>query len=155
MFAKFIKIFFTIIFLFLNFFTISFAKNDKAYVEHEKLSLELISSVKSINNKSNLYLGLYFKLDPGWKIYWKYPGKAGYPPDIDWKDSNNIKNLEILWPKPKKFEILGMQSIGYSNNIILPVKVSLSKNNELVVANFNIDYLTCNKICVPYTDRLI
>ena len=55
MFAKFIKIFFTIIFLFLNFFTISFAKNDKAYVEHEKLSLELISSVKSINNKSNLY----------------------------------------------------------------------------------------------------
>ena len=155
MFAKFIKIFFTIIFLFLNFFTISFAKNDKAYVEHEKLSLELISSVKSINNKSNLYLGLYFKLDPGWKIYWKYPGKARYPPDIDWKDSNNIKNLEILWPKPKKFEILGMQSIGYSNNIILPVKVSLSKNNELVVANFNIDYLTCNKICVPYTDRLI
>ena len=81
-------------------------------------------------------------MDPGWKIYWKYPGKAGYPPDIDWKDSNNIKNLEILWPKPKKFEILGMQSIGYSNNIILPVKVSLSKNNELVVANFNIDYLT-------------
>ena len=44
---------------------------------HEHVSLELISSVNSIHKENNLYLGLYFKLDPGWKIYWKYPGKAG------------------------------------------------------------------------------
>ena len=70
--------------------------NDKVFVEHEHVSLQLISSVESIPKENNLHLGLYFKLDPGWKIYWKYPGKAGYPPEIDWTNSKNIKNLEIL-----------------------------------------------------------
>jgi len=77
--------------LLLLFFIISFSfvslaqKNSKkALISHEHVSLELISSVNSIHKENNLHLGLYFKLDPGWKIYWKYPGKAGYPPDIDW-----------------------------------------------------------------------
>ena len=50
--------------------------NEKVFVEHEHVSLQLISSVESIHKENNLHLGLYFKLDPGWKIYWKSPGKA-------------------------------------------------------------------------------
>ena len=148
--------------LFSFFFIISFPfisltqdSNEKVFVEHEHVSLELISSVESIPKENNLYLGLYFKLDPGWKIYWKYPGKAGYPPEIDWTNSKNIQNLEILWPKPKKFEILGMESIGYSNEVVLPIKLILKKKNEELLANFDIDYLTCKKICIPFRDNLV
>ena len=148
--------------LFSFFFIISFPfisltqdSNEKVFVEHEHVSLELISSVESIPKENNLYLGLYFKLDPGWKIYWKYPGKAGYPPEIDWINSKNIQNLEILWPKPKKFEILGMKSIGYSNEVVLPIKLILKKKNEELLANFDIDYLTCKKICIPFRDNLV
>ena len=129
--------------------------NDKVFAEHEHVSLQLISSVESIPKENNLHLGLYFKLDPGWKIYWKYPGKAGYPPEIDWTNSENIQNLEILWPKPKKFEILGMESMGYSNEVVLPIKLILKKNNEELLANFDIDYLTCKKICIPFRDNLV
>ena len=139
----------------LNFLSISLAKSEKNFIEHEHVSLELISSVKSISNTNNLNLGLHFKLNKGWKIYWKYPGKAGYPPQIDWTNSKNIKNLEIIWPKPKKFEILGMESIGYSDEVVLPIKVFLNENNKDLLANLNIDYLTCKKICVPYSDNLI
>ena len=148
--------------LFSFFFIISFPfisltqdSNEKVFVEHEHVSLELISSVESIPKENTLYLGLYFKLDPGWKIYWKYPGKAGYPPEIDWINSKNIQNLEILWPKPKKFEILGMKSIGYSNEVVLPIKLILKKKNEELLANFDIDYLTCKKICIPFRDNLV
>ena len=102
-----------------------------------------------------MHLGLYFKLDPGWKIYWKYPGKAGYPPGIDWVKSKNIKDLEILWPKPEKFEILGMESLGYSKEVILPIKLIIENNNEKLLANFDVDYLTCKKICIPFNDNLI
>ena len=148
--------------LLLLFFIISFSfvslaqKNSKkTLISHEHVSLELISSVNSIHKENNLHLGLYFKLDPGWKIYWKYPGKAGYPPNIDWTKSKNIKDLEILWPKPEKFKILGMESIGYSKEVILPIKLILENNNEELLVNFDVDYLTCKKICIPFNDNLI
>ena len=28
-------------------------------------------------------LGLQFRLQPGWKIYWRSPGDAGLPPELD------------------------------------------------------------------------
>ena len=129
-------------------------ENKLAYKIHNNVSIEVISSVNSIYKENNLYLGLYFKLDPGWKIYWKYPGKAGYPPNIDWSKSKNIKDLEILWPKPEKFKILGMESVGYSKEVILPIKLILENNNEELIVNFDVDYLTCKKICIPFNDNL-
>ena len=138
-----------------SFISLAQKNSEKTLVSHEHVSLELISSVNSIPKENNLYLGLYFKLDPGWKIYWKYPGKAGYPPDIDWVKSKNIKDLEILWPKPEEFEILGMESLGYSKEVILPIKLIIENNNEKLLANFDVDYLTCKKICIPFKDNLI
>ena len=138
-----------------SFISLAQKNSEKTLVSHEHVSLELISSVNSIPKENNLHLGLYFKLDPGWKIYWKYPGKAGYPPDIDWVKSKNIKDLEILWPKPEKFEILGMKSLGYSKEVILPIKLIIENNNEKLLANFDVDYLTCKKICIPFNDNLI
>ena len=138
-----------------SFISLSQKNSEKTLVSHEHVSLELISSVNSIPKENNLHLGLYFKLDPGWKIYWKYPGKAGYPPDIDWVKSKNIKDLEILWPKPEEFEILGMESLGYSKEVILPIKLIIENNNEKLLANFDVDYLTCKKICIPFNDNLI
>ena len=148
-------------FLFLLFITsFSFTglaqkNSEKILISHEHVSLKLISSVNSIYKENNLYLGLYFKLDPGWKIYWKYPGKAGYPPSIDWSKSENIKDLEIIWPEPEKFEILRMKSFGYSKEVVLPIKLILENNNEKLLVNFDVDYLTCKKICIPFNDNLI
>ncbi len=138
-----------------SFTSLAQKNSEKALISHEHVSLELISSVNSIYKENNLHLGLYFKLDPGWKIYWKYPGKAGYPPNIDWTKSKNIKDLEILWPKPEKFKILGMESIGYSKEVILPIKLILENNNEELLINFDVDYLTCKKTCIPFNDNLI
>ncbi len=138
-----------------SFASLAQKNSEKTLISHEHVSLELISSVNSIYKENNLHLGLYFKLDPGWKIYWKYPGKAGYPPNIDWTKSKNIKDLEILWPKPEKFKILGMESIGYSKEVILPIKLILENNNEELLVNFDVDYLTCKKICIPFNDNLI
>ena len=157
MFLKLIRNILLFLLFIISFSFISLAQknSEKTLVSHEHVSLELISSVNSIPKENNLHLGLYFKLDPGWKIYWKYPGKAGYPPGIDWVKSKNIKDLEILWPKPEEFEILGMESLGYSKEVILPIKLIIENNNEKLLANFDVDYLTCKKICIPFNDNLI
>ena len=166
MLLKILKNFFFVFLLFLSFTSIgkSIDKDEKNYVKHKNLSLQLISSLESVAHVEKypndiLYLGLYFKLEPGWKIYWKYPGKAGYPPSIDLKNSSNIRNIEMLWPKPEKFEILGMQSIGYSGEVVLPLKITINslkgrKGTSFIFADLQIDYLTCKKICVPFNDNL-
>ena len=158
MFLNFFKkylIFLTVFFVI--FINNSFAKEEikRNYIEHKNLSIELISSVDSTSYAKDIHLGLFFKLKPGWKIYWKYPGKAGYPPTIDWSRSKVIKNLELIWPKPEKFKILGMESMGYSEEVVLPIKIDLKESNNELFFDFDIDYLTCNKICVPFNDNLI
>ena len=153
MFLRLIKNSLIFLLFIINFsFTSIAEENSKKISQH--VSLELISSVNSIHKENNLHLGLFFKLDPGWKIYWKYPGKAGYPPKIDWSKSKNIKDLEIIWPRPEKFEILGMKSFGYSKEVILPIKLILENNNKKLSANFNVDYLTCKKICIPFNHNV-
>ena len=151
---NFLKIFFATFILSLFLGYSPNAKGADDFKKHKNVSLKLISSVNSIGNNNNLYLGLFFQLEPGWKIYWKYPGKAGYPPTINWDDSKNIENIEILWPKPKEFEILGMKSMGYSNEVVLPIKVDVKDLNQALLANFEVDYLTCKEVCIPFIDRL-
>ena len=79
MLLKILKNFFFVFLLFLSFTSIgkSIDKDEKNYVKHKNLSLQLISSLESVAHVEKypndiLYLGLYFKLEPGWKIYWRY-----------------------------------------------------------------------------------
>jgi hypothetical protein len=38
-------------------------------------------------------------LEPGWYTYWKNPGEAGVPPVFDFSGSENVGQLEVLYPR--------------------------------------------------------
>ena len=111
--------------------------------------VRLISSMSNNNNKEKIYLGLEYELQEGWKTYWQSPGNGGFPQEIDWSKSSNVKTLEIEWPVPEKFEILNMQSIGYSKHVIFPIKISLKDKSQTTHVNLDINYLVCKDICIP------
>ena len=111
--------------------------------------VRLVSSFTNNNNQKEIYLGLEYQLQEGWKTYWKSPGDGGFPQNIDWSDSSNIKNLEIEWPTPMQFEILGMQSIGYADNVIFPLKIILIDESQSTNVILDINYLVCKDICIP------
>jgi suppressor for copper-sensitivity B len=50
-------------------------------------------------------LGLQFELASHWKIYWRSPGDAGYPPALDWTGSQNLRDANIAWPAPERFSV--------------------------------------------------
>ncbi len=52
---------------------------------------------------TKILIGLQVNLSPEWKIYWRNPGDAGLPPEIKWEKGNNIKSMNLLFPKPKRF----------------------------------------------------
>ena len=111
--------------------------------------VRLISPYTSNNNKSELFIGLEYELKEGWKTYWLSPGDGGFPQEINSESSQNVKSLEINWPTPKEFKILGIKSIGYSDNIIFPLKIKLIDNFKHTNLILKINYLVCKDICIP------
>ena len=123
-------------------------------IETEHTSIRLLSSSVGVGEAKTLTLGLHFTLKPGWKVYWRSPGDAGYPPSIEWDGSENLENAEILWPVPHRFSVLGLETLGYKDEVVYPIIVKLKTPGHGMYVMANVDYLTCNDICVPYQVKL-
>ncbi len=125
-----------------------------AWVRTQHGAVRLVSAVRGTGDGTHVTLGLQFSLDPGWKIYWRSPGDAGYPPRLDWTGSNNLATAHLAWPAPKRFSVLGFETIGYQGEMVLPIDVTLAQPGRPLDIEAVVDYLTCDEICVPYTARL-
>lgn len=94
--------------------------------------------------------GIEVRLAPGWKTYWRYPGDSGVPPALAWGQSQNVAEVAMSWPAPRRFaDGGGGYSIGYKGAVLFPLKVRLAdpaKPARLVVA---FDFAVCEKLCMP------
>ncbi|MDP7152481.1 MAG: protein-disulfide reductase DsbD family protein [Paracoccaceae bacterium] len=98
---------------------------------------------------SILSAGLYLKLGDGWKTYWRSPGEVGYPPEIDWSASENVADIEMLWPAPERFTAFGIENFGYSKEVLFPLQITLKEAGKPVELAIDVNVLTCSTVCVP------
>ncbi len=119
----------------------------------EASKLRIISAY-SQNNTKDLLLGLEYQMEPGWKTYWKSPGDGGFAQSISWNNSSNVKNVNVLWPTPVEFEILGLKSLGYQNNVIFPIEVEVEDETQNTFLTLHVSFLICKDICIPGDARL-
>ncbi|MBL6928558.1 MAG: hypothetical protein ISR44_05250 [Rhodospirillales bacterium] len=124
------------------------------WAETEQTAVRLISAVTAVGDASGAPLGLHFKLQKGWKIYWRSPGDAGFPPRPDWSGSTNLASASLRWPAPERFSVLGMQTLGYKDEVVLPIDAEVSEPGQALSIRLKVDYLTCDDICIPYTAKL-
>ncbi len=94
-------------------------------------------------------LGLEFLMEPGWKAYWRSPGDAGLPPQVDWSGSTNLAAAEIFWPAPRRYLDHGLETVGYEKEVVLPVTARLETPGLALSLNARVDYLVCKEICIP------
>jgi DsbC/DsbD-like thiol-disulfide interchange protein len=92
---------------------------------------------------------LHLRLASGWKTYWRVPGEAGIPPSFDWRGSQNLAGVDYHWPRPELFEVNGMRTIGYHDDLVLPIEMRPVSAGKPVVAAARIDLGVCKDICVP------
>lgn len=97
----------------------------------------------------NQMVAFQMTLLEGWKTYWRAPGDAGIPPHFDWAGSRNVKSVTFHWPRPNVFTVGGMQTIGYSHELILPVEVVPLDPSKPVELKAAVDLGVCSDICVP------
>ena len=116
--------------------------------------VRLIAAEPAVDGADSVRLGLQFELASHWKIYWRSPGDAGYPPHVDWKGSQNLADASLAWPAPRRFSVLGLETVGYEGEVVLPIKARLEHPGEALHAVATLQYLTCEQICVPYDTTL-
>ena len=94
--------------------------------------------------------GIAFQLQPGWKTYWRTPGDSGVPPRFDFSKSDNIEAVTVLWPAPTKFDDgAGGHSLGYHDQIVLPLRIVAKNADKPVTLRAEINYAVCAKLCIP------
>ncbi|MBE9556668.1 MAG: hypothetical protein IMF08_07405, partial [Proteobacteria bacterium] len=117
--------------------------------DSKETQVRLVSAVSGTGDLEELRLGLQFRMDPGWKIYWRSAGTTGYPPAVDWSQSDGLGEVEFLWPAPTRFKIFGIEAVGYKEEVVFPLNVALTRPGEAVSLHAQVDYLTCKEICIP------
>jgi len=124
------------------------------WVETEQGAVRLIAATDAVGDGDTVSLGLQFRMEDGWKVYWRSPGDAGYPPTVDWSKSANLAEAELLWPLPTRFTVLGFETVGYKDDVVLPIDARPIRAGEAIEIRASVDYLTCSDICVPQSADL-
>lgn len=97
---------------------------------------------------------LHLKLSPDWITYWRHPGESGIAPRLDWGASSNLAQVRVHWPEPRLFLKAGFNSIGYMNELVLPVELTPHDPGAPVIFDATLSIGVCNDICVPVDLRV-
>ncbi|KMK66591.1 protein-disulfide reductase DsbD domain-containing protein [Puniceibacterium sp. IMCC21224] len=95
---------------------------------------------------------LHLTLAPGWKTYWRAPGDAGIPPLFNWSGSQNAASVGVVWPTPKVFHQAGMRSVGYADEVVLPLRIAARQGGDIRLRG-EMQLGVCKDICLPETLR--
>ena len=117
--------------------------------ESPQSSAEIVSAVEGTGGLATIPTAIHIVLQPGWKTYWRSPGDAGYPLQLDVAGSTNVAQATLAWPVPHRFELFGLQTFGYGDEVAFPVDVVPERIGAAISLKAKIRYLVCETICVP------
>jgi len=129
----------------------------QTYQGRELVQAKILADVSAIVPGKPFTAGLLLHMVPNWHTYWKFPGDAGIPTEINWKLPEGWKVGEIQWPIPLKLDEPGdIQIYGYHDEVLLMQEItppaSLSGNTVQLAAEAS--WLVCEKICIPGSANL-
>jgi len=109
----------------------------------------LVSAVEAVGEGDSVPLALEVRLGKGWKTYWRSPGDAGLPPQIDWAGSGNLREATFAYPVPHRMTTLGIETVGYDGAVTFPVRAVPATPGQPMDLRAGVDLLVCSDICIP------
>lgn len=97
---------------------------------------------------------VHIKMEKGWKTYWRVAGGGGIPPQFDWKKSTNIRTAIPKWPAPYVYDDYGRQTIGFKDELLLPILLHPIDPGKPMKIDGTIDFGICKDVCVPVRSAL-
>ena len=114
--------------------------------------VDLVSENLTLQSGKPFYVGLRFRMEHGWHIYWNNPGDSGQGPSVAWKGTPGFTPGPLEWPAPQRMQDGPLVDYGYTGEVLLPARFKAPANlapggEALVIADLK--WLECEKICVP------
>jgi thiol:disulfide interchange protein DsbD len=132
----------------------AFAVSSSADLPH--VHVQLIGPDAQLHPGTANNAGLYFKLEPGWHVYWKNPGDAGEPPHIKWTLPQGITAGPIEYPIPKRLPLGPLMDFGYEDEVLFPMQLNVPSGAPSGPATLHakVDWLVCRGSCIPEKTEL-
>jgi DsbC/DsbD-like thiol-disulfide interchange protein len=93
--------------------------------------------------------GIEILLEPMWYTYWRNPGESGVPPVFDFSGSDNVANVEVLYPAPERHDDGTSVSLIYRDEVVFPLKVTPADPGKPLTLRVAATFGVCSAICVP------
>ena len=129
--------------------TVALSAASQPYVS-DRVTARLITAEDGVApGAGKLSAGLHLQLADNWKTYWRSPGEVGLAPELTFDEARNIANVDILWPAPTRFTAFEIENIGYLDEVVFPLDVSLKDPGQSTRLVVSATILLCAEICVP------
>ncbi len=86
-----------------------------------------------------------------WHTYWRNPGAAGEPTELEWRLPPGFHASDIQWPAPQPILVASLMNHGYSDEVLLPVEITAPASlrpGQAVTLNAHATWVVCSDICV-------
>ena len=114
------------------------------------IGLKSVDIIRGWRQSDDIHIAaINIKLEDGWKTYWRVPGIGGIAPILNWDKSKNIKNISQIWPTPNIYYEYGLQTIGYKDELLLPLQIQPIDKKQPIHLSITIDFGICSDVCVP------
>lgn len=121
--------------------------------KQQHVQAESLVSVSAIKPGEPFKVGVRFKIDPEWHIYWINPGESGEATQVEWTFPEGYKIGALEYPVPVNFPQPGnMKGYGYLNEVMLMATVTpppdVAPGTE-VPFTAKAKWLVCQDVCIP------
>jgi thiol:disulfide interchange protein DsbD len=117
------------------------------------LTVQLVIPPAQIYPGQNFTAGLYFKLEPGWHVYWINAGDSGEPPAMHWNLPSGITADAMQFPAPQRLPLGPLMDFGYENQVLFPIPMHVTSGFKPAGATVNlggkVTWLVCQNVCLP------
>ncbi len=117
----------------------------------ERVEAALLTDVTQVKPGDTFRVGVRFRMDPHWHIYWKNPGESGLASEVTW-DTPGITVGELQWPAPSTFRTPDgyITTYGYEEEVLLFAEARVSeKATGSLHLSAAADVLVCEVQCLP------
>ncbi len=115
------------------------------------LHVQLIVPAAQLSPGEGATAGLYFKLEPGWHVYWRNAGDSGEPPHIHWTLPAEITAGPLQFPAPSRLPLGPLMDFGYENEVVFPLSLDVAQSAKPgpIALHAKVDWLVCREVCIP------
>lgn len=105
-------------------------------------------SADAIAADGRVRVGLELDMPKTTKTYWRIPGDAGIPPQLDFTGSEGLEEATIDWPYPEIEVDAGYREYVYHGSLVVPVEL-VATDRVKGVLKVQMTLGVCSDVCIP------